>query len=239
MDDGYGRRVWRRVPFGTGVARSSRAGPSCNVYDTTREPGGSSSGSAVACLEPRPLGRRSQPSHPRYHLRRRRLPGPNPLRPRQQRHLHQHRARDHPPPDAVRQHRRRHPPLRLPAPRRLRRPCCNPEPPPDASPRGQQDRPARRPRRPQSDRFRNAGINPQADKKPSVPHVNPIGTLLSTPSTVDRTANAPERGIVLPSRRAPLDIRAAFWYRVVGRETPLRWPWRRRGSRDGPSACRR
>ena len=34
--------------FGAGVARSSWAGPSCNVYDTAREPGGSSSGSAVS-----------------------------------------------------------------------------------------------------------------------------------------------------------------------------------------------
>jgi len=34
--------------LGAGVARSSWAGPSCNVYDTAREPGGSSSGSAVS-----------------------------------------------------------------------------------------------------------------------------------------------------------------------------------------------
>ena len=34
--------------FGAGVSRSSWAGPSCNVYDTAREPGGSSSGSAVS-----------------------------------------------------------------------------------------------------------------------------------------------------------------------------------------------
>ena len=37
----------------------------------------------------------------------------------------------------------------------------------------------------------------------------------------------------------PLNIRAAFCYGVVGREKPLRWPWRRRGSRGGPSACER
>ena len=37
----------------------------------------------------------------------------------------------------------------------------------------------------------------------------------------------------------PLDICAAFCYGVVGREKPLRWPWRRRGSRDVPSACKR
>ena len=34
--------------FGAGVSRSSWAGPACNVYDTAREPGGSSSGSAVS-----------------------------------------------------------------------------------------------------------------------------------------------------------------------------------------------
>ena len=34
--------------FGTGVSRSSWAGASCNAYDTAREPGGSSSGSAVS-----------------------------------------------------------------------------------------------------------------------------------------------------------------------------------------------
>ena len=34
--------------FGAGVSRSSWAGASCNVYDTAREPGGSSSGSAVS-----------------------------------------------------------------------------------------------------------------------------------------------------------------------------------------------
>ena len=34
--------------FGAGVSRSSWAGPSCNVYDTAREPGGSSSGSGVS-----------------------------------------------------------------------------------------------------------------------------------------------------------------------------------------------
>ena len=37
----------------------------------------------------------------------------------------------------------------------------------------------------------------------------------------------------------PLDIRAAFCYGVVGREKPLRWPWRRRRSRDGSSAYER
>ena len=50
---------------------------------------------------------------------------------------------------------------------------------------------------------------------------------------------APERFGLSPSGAPPLDIRAAFWYGVVGRETPLRWPWRRRGSRDVPSACKR
>ena len=34
--------------YGAGVSRSSWAGPSCNVYDTARGPGGSSSGSAVS-----------------------------------------------------------------------------------------------------------------------------------------------------------------------------------------------
>ena len=34
--------------FGAGVSRSSWAGASCSVYDTAREPGGSSSGSAVS-----------------------------------------------------------------------------------------------------------------------------------------------------------------------------------------------
>ena len=38
----------RSRTFGAGVARSTWAGPSCNVYDTAREPGGSSSGSAVS-----------------------------------------------------------------------------------------------------------------------------------------------------------------------------------------------
>ena len=38
----------RSRTYGAGVARSSWAGPSCNVYDTAREPGGSSSGSAVS-----------------------------------------------------------------------------------------------------------------------------------------------------------------------------------------------
>ena len=43
-----GGAVARTRTFGAGVARSSWAGPSCNVYDTAREPGGSSSGSAVS-----------------------------------------------------------------------------------------------------------------------------------------------------------------------------------------------
>ena len=43
-----GGAVARSRTFGAGVARSSWAGPSCNVYDTAREPGGSSSGSAVS-----------------------------------------------------------------------------------------------------------------------------------------------------------------------------------------------
>ena len=38
----------RSRTFGAGIARSTWAGPSCNVYDTAREPGGSSSGSAVS-----------------------------------------------------------------------------------------------------------------------------------------------------------------------------------------------
>ena len=38
----------RSRTYGAGVARSTWAGPSCNVYDTAREPGGSSSGSAVS-----------------------------------------------------------------------------------------------------------------------------------------------------------------------------------------------
>ncbi len=43
-----GGAVARSRTFGAGVARSTWAGPSCNVYDTAREPGGSSSGSAVS-----------------------------------------------------------------------------------------------------------------------------------------------------------------------------------------------
>ena len=43
-----GGAVARSRTYGAGVARSSWAGPSCNVYDTAREPGGSSSGSAVS-----------------------------------------------------------------------------------------------------------------------------------------------------------------------------------------------
>ena len=42
----------------------------------------------------------------------------------------------------------------------------------------------------------------------------------------------------VPSGAPPWNIRAAFWYGVVGRETPLRWPWRRRGFRDAPSGLR-
>ena len=45
--DPGGARAGTRT-FGAGVARSSWAGASCNVYDTAREPGGSSSGSAVS-----------------------------------------------------------------------------------------------------------------------------------------------------------------------------------------------
>ena len=43
-----GGAVARSRTYGAGVSRSSWAGPSCNVYDTAREPGGSSSGSAVS-----------------------------------------------------------------------------------------------------------------------------------------------------------------------------------------------
>ena len=45
--DPGGARTGTRT-FGAGVARSSWAGASCNAYDTAREPGGSSSGSAVS-----------------------------------------------------------------------------------------------------------------------------------------------------------------------------------------------
>ncbi len=43
-----GGAVAESQTYGAGVSRSSWAGPSCNVYDTAREPGGSSSGSAVS-----------------------------------------------------------------------------------------------------------------------------------------------------------------------------------------------
>ena len=87
---------------------------------------------ATARLEPRPLVGRSQPSHPRHHLRRRRLPRPHPLRSPKQRDLHQSCPRPHPSPHPLRQHCLGNPSLRAPTLRRLRTPCCLPELRPDS-----------------------------------------------------------------------------------------------------------
>ena len=125
-------------------ARQRRDGATTteHVYGFTSVPASAGHAAATARLEPRPLGRRGQPSHPRYHLRRRRLPRPNPLRPQQQRHLHQHRARGHsaPHPDSTAS-----PPPPDTSPSSTKRPStpsCNPESAP-ARPR-RTSRPAHR-----------------------------------------------------------------------------------------------
>ena len=101
-------------------------------------------------LEPRPLVGRSQSSHPRPDLRRRRLPRPRRFRARQQCHLHQPRARHHHPQDPVRKLRFRDPALRAAAPGRAHGAAVALNPAFPANPRLPVGEPARAPRSPPS-----------------------------------------------------------------------------------------
>ena len=145
------------------------------------------------------LGRRSQPSHPRYHLRRRRLPRPNadsrPCNNATCTNIALARSSCTAPASTASPHATRH--FAASSIKRPSTPSCNPESAPTRPSCPRQARPVHPPRRPLRS-FQTT--EPQLRTRPgrSATRLDHRNARSPPPRRVDRPPLAPERGIVLP-----------------------------------------